>query len=60
MNPECVAGVLTCPNDGGSPCNCNLKLYNPKYTLAKNNNKIHSTLTCLTGRQNITATSVNS
>jgi len=60
MNPECVAGVLTCPNDGGSPCNCNLKLYNPKYTLAKNNNKVHSTLTCLTGRQNITATSVNS
>ena len=54
MNPSCVAAVLTCKDSSGK-CTCNLKLFNPKYTLSHKTNTDHTTLTCLTGRQNITA-----
>ena len=36
---------------GGGDCYCNLKDWNPAYTLAHTGNGRHTTLTCLTGRQ---------
>ena len=54
MDPACLAAVLTCPKDGGGACYCNLKPWNAGAKLMHSQNPSHTTLTCLTGRQNIT------
>ena len=54
MDPGCVAAVLTCPLNGGAPCDCNLKPWAADARLMHTPSNRHTTLTCLTGRQNIT------
>jgi hypothetical protein len=54
MDPTCVASVLTCPKGGGGECYCNLKAWRADNTLDHSKSPQHTTLTCLTGRQNIT------
>lgn len=52
MDPTCVASVLTCYTHG--ECNCNLKKWAADAHLEHGTRSGHTTLTCLTGRQNIT------
>jgi hypothetical protein len=54
MDSQCVASVLTCPKDTSQPCNCNLKQWEADWVLSHSKSKTHTTLACLTGRQNIT------
>ena len=55
-----MAAVLQCPTDpeAGEPCKCNLKKWNADNVLDHSTNPTHTTLTCITGRQNIPASHV--
>jgi arylsulfatase I/J len=54
MDPTCVASVLTCYTDKTKPCDCNLKNWNHAQQIRHTTNPDHTTLTCITGRKNIT------
>lgn len=65
LDPTCVAAVLKCPapakltrhaknRASSSGCVCNLKPWNPQNALVHTPSKGHTSLACITGRQNIT------